>query len=210
MKTRPIGGFTLIELLVVIAIIAVLAAIVLPVFARVRENARKVHCLSGERQLLMAAKMYSDDNDRTLVPARAGTAPAPSLGYTWCYLLQPYMKSDKLLICPSDPSPQTAKSSTDLKHSYGINYLLTFNRGYGTTYPFTVKMGSIERTSDLILFFEMTGDAQDMGMSVTATRYSRIASRHNGLSDYGFLDGHAKALRLDEVEQNRLWDPFAS
>ncbi|HUS80191.1 MAG TPA: prepilin-type N-terminal cleavage/methylation domain-containing protein, partial [Armatimonadota bacterium] len=94
-------GFTLVELLVVVAIIAILAAIILSVFARVRETGRQAACVSNLRQLVDAARMYADDHDRRLVPARTGGAPAPSRGYTWCVLLQPYMKSEQLLICPS-------------------------------------------------------------------------------------------------------------
>ena len=209
MRRTHLRGFTLVELLVVISIIAILAAILFPVLARARESARKAHCVANVRQLLMAERMYNDDNDRTLVPARAGVAPAPSLGYTWCILLQPYMKNTQILICPTDSDPETAQSSTDLKHSYGINYLMTFNRTVGGGYPFTTKMGTVDRAADLILFFEIKGSAQAMGTSITSDSYSRIDARHNGLSVYGFLDGHAKPLRLQEVRTTTAWDPYS-
>ncbi len=69
MRKTSSQGFTLIELLVVIAIIAILAAILFPVFARVRENARKIACTSNAKQFNLAILQYAQDNDETLMPA---------------------------------------------------------------------------------------------------------------------------------------------
>jgi len=96
-KSRKMG-FTLIELLVVIAIIAILAAILFPVFARARENARRASCQSNEKQLGLAVLQYVQDYDERYVPQYTTLASAD-----WDDLLQPYLKSTQILNCPSDP-----------------------------------------------------------------------------------------------------------
>jgi prepilin-type N-terminal cleavage/methylation domain-containing protein/prepilin-type processing-associated H-X9-DG protein len=109
MRRRPKSGFTLIELLVVIAIIAILAAILFPVFAQARDKARQSTCLSNMRQMSMASRMYLSDYDDTVVPcylysrhSGAGTLPkgTPYLEW-WIDLLHPYVKNAGLWICPN-------------------------------------------------------------------------------------------------------------
>lgn len=94
MQMRTRKAFTLVELLVVIAIIAVLAAILFPVFAQAREKARQVTCLSNLRQLATAQMMYAQDYDETLIPAQTGT-------FRWPQLLSPYMKLRAFVFCPT-------------------------------------------------------------------------------------------------------------
>jgi len=120
-------GFTLIELLVVIAIIAILAAILFPVFARAREKARDASCLSNCKQLGLAARMYCQDYDETFPSARiVPGCPFPDYGASvpfmiaaertnqgWPNLFQPYVKNTQLFWCPSDSSgPSTAPNAT--------------------------------------------------------------------------------------------------
>src|ERR687894_511258 len=100
---RKTGGFTLIELLVVIAIIAILAAILFPVFAQAREKARQTSCLSNLKQIGTASMMYQQDYDEILLPPRRGNYAGGINGaMTWDRLMQPYVKNTSLITCPSD------------------------------------------------------------------------------------------------------------
>jgi len=119
LKSRNRAGFTLIELLVVIAIIAILAAILFPVFQSVRENARRTTCISNLNQMGKASIQYTQDFDEFYYPHRnksgAGsnplnaTSPAGSISGIaadrtfWPTILQPYLKSYGVFICPSNP-----------------------------------------------------------------------------------------------------------
>ena len=110
MKTR--SGFTLIELLVVIAIIAILAAILFPVFAQAREKARAISCTSNMKQLALGILMYAQDNDETFPTGSDANDSAPNtlygfvIGATWPVKVGPYVKSTDVFHCPDDPSQQ--------------------------------------------------------------------------------------------------------
>ena len=130
------SAFTLIELLVVIAVIAVLAAILFPVFAQAREAARRTMCLSNEKQLGLAARMYMEDNDGALFHHHEGwvlddgtqipTLPSSVDGCVgggmgnsnaekpWAIFFQPYMKSRMIAFCPSDPAPRSPHLAADI------------------------------------------------------------------------------------------------
>lgn len=103
-------GFTLIELLVVIAIIAILAAILFPVFAQARAQARKTVCLSNQKQVSLAALMYVQDYDETFAVERSPNEynpgnngqSVPNNDGTWRFLLQPYVKNTGVFHCPED------------------------------------------------------------------------------------------------------------
>lgn len=95
-------GFTLIELLVVIAIIAILAAILFPVFAKAREKARQISCASNERQLALGIVQYIQDYDEVL-PTNFNV-PGHCAGSAWAGILYPYVKSVGVYKCPDDNS----------------------------------------------------------------------------------------------------------
>ncbi len=108
-------GFTLIELLVVIAIIAILAAILFPVFAQAREQARKIVCVSNTKQLGLSVMMYTQDYDETypnncwdVAPIGIADNDTGSAQYKsqmhWMWDIYPYMKNRQILVCPSDPA----------------------------------------------------------------------------------------------------------
>ena len=125
-------GFTLIELLTVIAIVAILAAILFPVFAQVREKARATVCLSNEKQLGLAVGQYLQDNDERLYPfigfdysaiptvtaqedSRLGVSsldPADAFPRLWYNALQPYTQNTGILACPDDDQPTLSPDSS--------------------------------------------------------------------------------------------------
>src|SRR5688500_9569866 len=94
-------GFTLIELLVVIAIIAILAAILFPVFARARENARRTSCLSNVKQIGLGIMQYVQDNDEMYPMALNYYSAASGDEVAWMTMVEPYVKSSQIFFCPS-------------------------------------------------------------------------------------------------------------
>ncbi len=121
-------GFTLIELLVVIAIIAILAAILFPVFARARENARRSSCQSNMKQIGLGIIQYVQDYDEKF-PNSSDTnnRVGNNIIATWDLQIQPYVKSVQLLTCPSDTSTPTIDLGApfgQVKRSYSVaNYI---------------------------------------------------------------------------------------
>lgn len=108
-------GFTLIELLVVIAIIAILAAILFPVFGRARENARRSSCQSNLKQISLGALQYSQDYDERVLPGQ--TVALSTTYFSWAQAIDPYLKSRQVLRCPSGISNMTSFS---YNNSFGV------------------------------------------------------------------------------------------
>lgn len=169
MKQRSTSkAFTLIELLVVIAIIAILAAILFPVFAQAREKARAAACLSNTKQIATAQMMYMQDYDEVVIPAHMGytdqqvgtySGPGPGNGSVadwkrfWHYIIQPYVKNFRLLVCPSQSSrtgPDWADDAENVRGGigvgYGINDTMATWDGSVTPYP------SISAPASMVLF----------------------------------------------------------
>src|SRR5438309_2036536 len=114
MVRRP--GFTLIELLVVIAIIAILAAILFPVFAMAREKARSAACLSNTKQMGLAITLYAQDYDEML--PMGGTLDPKAKAPRWYNMVAPYQKNKQIMTCPSAPKLVMADYSAG---GYGCN-----------------------------------------------------------------------------------------
>lgn len=120
------SGFTLIELLVVIAIIAILAAILFPVFAKAREKARQASCASNEKQIGLGLIQYAQDNDECMTPAWMPTAAAPNWpgGTRWMDVVQPYIKSTQVFNCPSSSNAKYDPTNSNVAYgSYAMNVM---------------------------------------------------------------------------------------
>ncbi len=179
-------GFTLIELLVVIAIIAILAAILFPVFAKAREKARQTACLSNMRQLGMACQQYAQDWDDH-IPGLYNTAdvvsyPSGNLGYcSWSSQIYPYVKSRNVFDCPDATSTHKwGDGNMANSFSYGSNFVLSI-----TWLGYIPTLGQLAYPSQTILL----GDSDNYALSQSG---NVCANRHNEGLNYSFGDGHAK------------------
>lgn len=126
-QARSRSGFTLIELLVVIAIIAILAAILFPVFAKAREKARQIACLSNMKQIGLGLLQYTEDNDEC-VPymygptySSGGGGSAPNGNYKWMDAIYPYVKSEAVFNCPDVSYPIVDGTSDYYQYHYYQN-----------------------------------------------------------------------------------------
>ncbi|MEN6404788.1 MAG: prepilin-type N-terminal cleavage/methylation domain-containing protein [Armatimonadia bacterium] len=216
-------GFTLIELLVVIAILAILAAILFPVFAKAREKARQSSCLSNVRQLGMAWLQYLQDYDETFAPhvtereAPAGTpdTAAARAQYSYQNKLLPYIKNTQIFKCPSAPAWPSPAPGAWYNADYGNNeneallpsasqqawYLA--NPDFGVNEKVTV--GQIASPANFLLIGDAgrsDGTASRGGMypqpwAFNVTTQARMLARHNDGANAAYADGHAKWLRVE-------------
>lgn len=222
MQNRKQNAFTLIELLVVIAIIAILAAILFPVFAQAREKARQISCLSNVKQAGLAFNMYLQDYDEI----------TPSLGFgrDWWSLLYPYTKNLGVYYCPDRNDSGTDSRYTGGNDGNGNNFgeqlTLTHLGGYGynwgpigwrgggllerqqylpgqTSGPRHIPgkaLASIQYPAQTFAF----GDTRDtprqtLGIVLslcTDNSTTNSGLPHGGQWNYAFVDGHAKSVKI--------------
>jgi prepilin-type N-terminal cleavage/methylation domain-containing protein/prepilin-type processing-associated H-X9-DG protein len=170
---RRQNAFTLIEFLVVIAIIAILAAILFPVFAQAREKARQTTCLSNLKQLGTGLYMYTQDYDEMLPASSFAAVPGQSINSIqnpkWADVIQPYVRNDQLFTCPSDSSSMRTFTSlstnprrgqgcsgggctSPLGGSYEVN--TAYEGGSTITHPMGKSIAAIASPADCIFAVE--------------------------------------------------------
>jgi prepilin-type N-terminal cleavage/methylation domain-containing protein/prepilin-type processing-associated H-X9-DG protein len=239
MKTRlqrvapKSDGFTLIELLVVIAIIAILAAILFPVFASAREKARQISCVSNLKQVGLATLQYIQDYDERLYPYSLysnSVETFPFASYNWSTgatnyaggFVQPYMKSIQVQACPSEPGFSAAVPP-------GMGYGWNIDLGYrqdSNTWPWisanakdSIKVNvpiiqaDISQPSDTFIFADSASYEQIKGVNTICQNaeiwppYSNgdaVHGRHLGFANVLFIDGHVKAQRVTNVDGDKF------
>ncbi len=243
------NGFTLIELLVVIAIIAILAAILFPVFAQAREKARAISCISNVKQLGLGAMMYAQDYDETLLPAGqryphqrlacfdgdTNFNANPRAWVDWEVALYPYLKNEGIIACPS-------------KREWGCNGYAMNTDSHDDDFPgaptppgsFTagsaapaVSSAAVVAPAECLFLYDSHDErlekapdpsvladnqpdtegwetmnawiqAEKAGIVNIVKQGFTSPQRHTGSMSIVWLDGHASAKRLTQLEQKNL------
>ncbi len=198
-------GFTLIELLVVIAIIAILAAILFPVFARARERARQTSCASNLRQIGLAALMYAQDYDEMGPRGSGYTAPENIIANhgEFFIILQPYIQNEQIFTCPS-------RRYTDFQSGGERSAALGFGVSYGRNLDFDrAPFGDIQNPVGYVMYHDGRNNYSRLpcpGASCPwsgSTVYSWDWGRHNDGANYVFADGHVKWMNFQATSTAR-------
>lgn len=205
-------GFTLIELLVVIAIIAILAAILFPVFARAREKARQTSCLSNLKQLGLAGLMYMQDYDEVMFDYNNVVANPPgyklpngttstSANMLWMYQIYPYANNAELFNCPST-TERWSTSAYDASFGYGLN-----------SHILEVPLARFDAVSQTIMMADSNYYLVDWDTRSGGDNDDPPANRHNEGANAVHMDGHAKWYKggtisyLDNADHANPPDP---
>lgn len=189
-------GFTLIELLVVIAIIAILAAILFPVFARAREKARQTQCLSNVKELALAMLMYAQDYDESICPYVDSDYHFSTMA--WWVVIDPYIKNEQIRDCPSVRSGGHGDYGVVYPHVSGVGNAKMLAE---IEFPAQTCMITETEHQDVngrngTLYLCYCPFCYSQG-SISWAYYNGFAwpGRHNEGNNCGFVDGHAKWLK---------------
>ncbi len=188
MRLNRGGGFSLIELLVVIAIIAILSAILFPVFVRAKEAAKKIACLSNMKQLGMATMMYTDDHDGFLPMGSNRTVPRTDPLHLWTGQIFPYVANRQLVSCPSQPGKYGETWDERAEMTIGYSDATSYdpisgcdendpNRSGCEGFTTPASLRKMDRVSEIALF------ADTPGGPVTSKYRGYIFSPYNGPDD---------------------------
>jgi len=219
------NAFTLIELLVVIAIIAILAAILFPVFARARENARRSSCQSNLKQIGLGILQYTQDYDERMPRALVTIG---GTDYSWSTVVQPYVKSAQLFACPSNKKQNLSNGGTGLDGvtiipaSYSVSgtedghaWPMADNPNYeGGQLNRGAALSKIDSPAQTILVWETRYDLAARnpshgysGVAGTAFSEGYGLTNHLTTSNYLFCDGHVKSLKpLASITPVNMWE----
>ena len=220
--SRPTRAFTLIELLVVIAIIAILAAILFPVFAQAKAAAKKISCLSNLKQIGLGYTMYAGDADDTACPFQTGV-----YGETFWFgkldfatlkvdasqgLIQPYMKNAAIQDCPGATGLRRNRADglyfppsiqIEAPTAYGVN------QGLWPATLTPVSLTSVDMLAETILMGDAAYESNPGEIGVNSflnpnskSRGGFTHGRHNKIANLSWGDGHAKGMRVTNIDPN--------
>ena len=204
-------GFTLIELLVVIAIIAILAAILFPVFARAREKARQTTCMSNCKNLALAELMYCQDYDERFWNGMnmnygvLGNWNATDVDYNdgWQYFIYPYVKNNQMFFCPSGSMALGSRNYAINSHGLHGRALASVKSPSETFLLLDSYYEYVNRGYDTSGGHSLATLSETLGVG---NSIPNTAFRHNEMANVAFADGHVKALGQGDVLKRNIGD----
>lgn len=224
LNSNRCAGFTLIELLVVIAIIAILAAILFPVFSRAREQARKTSCSSNLKQIGVAFAQYVDDHNGTYCGSAVSTGPGDADWIGWDRAIDSYVKDDKVFKCPSDGikrkwEPQQGNPPGPPKpRSYAMNdqvayYYLSIGRSPKAAWGIGIKLSQVPNASAYVLLteshhqFNRRFEAWHEAI-LSPPKENEYYHNHGEGNNFLFFDTHVKYHRHGELKEDENYRYF--